>query len=141
MGAPCHCGWSSRSAPTLLGSSKARRRALSWRTTGLPRSSCRRTARATRRPTFARSSPTPSSAAPYVGQVLDEALAIVQAVIVLFTPDDLARLREGLIREDDPPNERELRGQPRPNVLYEAGLAFGRHPDRTVLVELGPLRG
>jgi hypothetical protein len=81
------------------------------------------------------------NAAPYTGEVLDHALEIVQAVVVLFTPDDEARLRADLLLADDGPAERDLRGQPRPNVLYEAGLAMGRHPTRTVLVELGTLRG
>jgi predicted nucleotide-binding protein len=71
------------------------------------------------------------SGAPYTGEVLDRALEIAQAVIVLFTPDDEARLKADLIRDDDSPVEGELRGQPRPNVLFEAGLAFGRHPKRT----------
>lgn len=79
--------------------------------------------------------------APYTGQVLDRALEIVQAVVVLFTSDDQARLHPDLLSAGDTPTERELRGQPRPNVLYEAGLAFGRHPERTILVELGDLRG
>jgi hypothetical protein len=81
------------------------------------------------------------NAAPYTGEVLDRALEIAQAVVVLFTPDDDARLRADLLLADDGPEERDLRGQPRPNVLYEAGLAMGRHPTRTVIVELGTLRG
>jgi predicted nucleotide-binding protein len=81
------------------------------------------------------------SGAPYTGQVLDRALEIVQAVVVLFTPDDEARLHYDLMPSDERVAEGALRGQPRPNVLYEAGLAFGRHPDRTILVELGDLRG
>ena len=81
------------------------------------------------------------NAAPYTGEVLDRALEIVQAVVVLFTADDEARLSESLISDGDGPEEREVRGQPRPNVLYEAGLAMGRHPRRTILVEHGELRG
>lgn len=80
-------------------------------------------------------------ATPYTGEVLDAALASVQAVVVFFTPDDLARLRTELLTASDGPEERQLTGQPRANVLYEAGLAFGRHPERTVLVEYGDLRG
>jgi hypothetical protein len=80
------------------------------------------------------------SGAPYTGEVLDRALEIVQAVVVLFTPDDEARLRADLAGPADIA-EAELRGQPRPNVLFEAGLAIGRHPTRTLLVELGQLRG
>ena len=81
------------------------------------------------------------SGTPYTGQVLDRALEIVQAVVVLFTPDDEARLHRTLMASDEREAESELRGQPRPNVLYEAGLAFGRHPEQTILVELGDLRG
>ncbi len=81
------------------------------------------------------------SGAPYTGQVLDRALEIVQAVVVLFTPDDQARLHPAFPGASDTSTESELRGQPRPNVLYEAGLAFGRHPDRTILIEVGDLRG
>ncbi len=75
---------------------------------------------------------------PYIGQVLDHAFAAAQAVVVLLTPDDIAYLRPEYGAPDDP--EREPKGQARPNVLFEAGMAFGRNPRRTILVELGDLR-
>ncbi len=81
------------------------------------------------------------AATPYTGEVLNRALRDAQAVVVLFTPDDVARLRGDLLGGNDGAEEAELRGQPRPNVLFEAGLAFGMHPERTVLVEHGELRG
>ena len=77
---------------------------------------------------------------PYIGEILDNTMAKVQAVIVLFSPDDEARLRPEFLTRTDGPSERQLRGQPRPNVLFEAGLALGRHPDKTILVEVGKLR-
>lgn len=79
------------------------------------------------------------SGSPYIGQVLDTGFEMAQAVVVLMTPDDVAHLRREYASNDDDP-ELEPKGQARPNVLFEAGMAFGRHPDRTILVELGPLR-
>jgi predicted nucleotide-binding protein len=74
--------------------------------------------------------------APFVGEVLDEGFRIARAVIVLLTGDDVARLREEYVS----PREYELEGrpspQPRANVIFEAGRAFGTHPDNTILVEL-----
>ncbi|MDE2891566.1 MAG: nucleotide-binding protein [Chloroflexota bacterium] len=69
---------------------------------------------------------------PYIGEILDVAFSEAQAIIVLMTPDDEARLL--------PQHETDLSGQARPNVLFEAGMAMGRDPDRTVLVEIGKLR-
>lgn len=80
-------------------------------------------------------------ATPYIGQTLDAAFRTVRGVVVLFTPDDVVRLHPGLQRDNDPREESEWTLQPRPNALFEAGLAFGRQPTRTVLVELGRLRG
>jgi predicted nucleotide-binding protein len=77
---------------------------------------------------------------PYIGDILDNTMAKVQAVVVLFSPDDLAKLRSELLTRSDGASEKQLRGQPRPNVLFEAGLALGRHPGKTILVEVGKLR-
>lgn len=76
-------------------------------------------------------------AAPYVGEILDAALDNAQAIVVVMTPDDEARLRQEHIKDSDNEYERELTPQPRPNVLFEAGLALGRAPNQTVLVEIG----
>jgi predicted nucleotide-binding protein len=77
---------------------------------------------------------------PYVGEILDAGFSEAQALLVLMTPDDEARLIEPYRSLDDPKYESELKGQPRPNVLFEAGMAMGRHPERTVLVEVGKVR-
>jgi hypothetical protein len=70
------------------------------------------------------------SAAPYSGEAVERGFAAAQAVIVLFTPDDVAQLHP------------DLGGdvavlQPRPNVVLEAGMALATHPDRTLLVSIG----
>jgi len=79
-------------------------------------------------------------AAPYIGEILDVAFSKAQAVVVLMTPDDEARLREPYRSPNDPSYESQLTGQARPNVLFEAGMAIGRSPDRTIIIELGTLR-
>lgn len=80
------------------------------------------------------------SASPYVGDAVTLAFKMVQAVVVLLTPDDEARLHPDLHGEQEPEHERNLTGQARPNVLFEAGMALAMHPDRTVLVEIGATR-
>ena len=77
---------------------------------------------------------------PYIGDILDAAFSRAHAIVVLFTPDDEARLRAELRGASEPIHETELSGQARPNVLFEAGMAMGRSEDRTVLVEIGDLR-
>lgn len=78
--------------------------------------------------------------APYIGQVLDAAFTAAQAVVVVSTPDDLAGLRSDLVPSGDPNDEEALQGQARPNVFFEAGMAMGRFPKRTILTECGQLR-
>jgi predicted nucleotide-binding protein len=78
---------------------------------------------------------------PHIDDILDTAMAKVQAVVVLFSPDDEARLKNGFWKHGDGASEKQLRGQPRPNVIFEAGLALGRHPEKTLLVQVGAVRG
>ena len=77
---------------------------------------------------------------PFIGDILDAAFGKAQAVVVLMTPDDVAYLNQRFVSNDDPPYESNPTPQARPNVLFEAGMAMGRYPDRTILVELGSVR-
>lgn len=76
---------------------------------------------------------------PYIGQVLDAALDRAAAIVVIMTPDEIAYLQPQYGHGD---NDAETRpaAQARPNVLFEAGMALGRDPRRTVLVEIGDVR-
>lgn len=85
--------------------------------------------------------PRTGGANPHVDDILDAAMARVQAVVVLFSPDDLAMLKSSLLRKGEKATEGKLQGQPRPNVIFEAGLALGRHPEKTLLVQVGKVRG
>jgi len=59
-----------------------------------------------------------------------------QGIVVIFTPDELAKLRDDLVLSHDKTVERE-RWQPRPNVILEAGMALALDPRRTILLILG----
>jgi len=77
---------------------------------------------------------------PYVGEALDSAFDEAQAVVVLLTGDDEAKLQGKYVGLDDQDHERNLTPQPRPNVIFEAGMAFGRKPEKTILVQIGSIR-
>jgi predicted nucleotide-binding protein/8-oxo-dGTP pyrophosphatase MutT (NUDIX family) len=77
---------------------------------------------------------------PYIGEIVEAAFERAQAIVVLFTPDDEARLRSNLQTTDVPSYERNLIGQPRQNVLFEAGFAIASHPNQTVFVQIGEIR-
>lgn len=78
-------------------------------------------------------------ASPYIGEVLDAAFDHAQAVVVLMTPDEVAYLDH---RWASGPGDEQTNPAPqaRPNVLFEAGMALGRNPDHTLLVEVGSVR-
>ncbi len=71
---------------------------------------------------------------PYVDDVLDDAMGRVQAVIVLLSPDEEAKLKGEFYARTEKRTEGRLGGQPRPNVIFEAGQAMDRHPEKTLLV-------
>ena len=75
-----------------------------------------------------------------VGEVLDRGLDAAHAVVVLLTGDEMAYLRMEFASDHDKPLETTPAPQARPNVLFEAGMAFARYPDRTILVALGHTR-
>ncbi|MBM4032880.1 MAG: hypothetical protein FJ291_13980 [Planctomycetes bacterium] len=78
---------------------------------------------------------------PHPCDVIKAAFDRVGAVLVLLSGDDLACLKPDYVRGDDPDDEKSLTPQARPNVLFEAGFAYSLHNDRTILVQVGKLRG
>ena len=80
------------------------------------------------------------SGSPYIQTVLNQAFVQAQAIIVLLTPDDVAKLNRSLWMKDDPEYEKRLTGQARPNVLLEAGMAIALNREQTIFVEVGELR-
>jgi predicted nucleotide-binding protein len=79
-------------------------------------------------------------ASPYIGEVIDAAFERVQAIVVMLTPDDEAKLKDAFIGKDEEAFEKKLTGQPRQNVLLEAGMALGKYKDTTILVQIGKVR-
>ncbi len=75
--------------------------------------------------------------APQVIDVVDHIFRCAQAAIILLTPDEEAFLKFPF---HDGRSESSPQPQARPNVLFEAGLAFVHQPDRTIFVRLGEHR-
>jgi predicted nucleotide-binding protein len=77
--------------------------------------------------------------APHNFDAVRAAMDVARAVVVVLTAEDRAGLLPDLAGTQDD-EDVALRGQPRQNVILEAGLAMGADRDRTILVELGPIR-
>jgi predicted nucleotide-binding protein len=67
--------------------------------------------------------------------VIVEAMKAAAAIIIILFPDDEARLKEEFAG-----TTQDFEGQPRQNVLLEAGTAFSMDRKRTILVESGSRR-
>jgi predicted nucleotide-binding protein len=78
---------------------------------------------------------------PIVGDVISQAMEKVQGVMILLSPDEEAKIRPKFASQNDKTRGHHLKGfQPRPNVIFEAGLALGAHSDKTILVQVGTVR-
>lgn len=77
---------------------------------------------------------------PFIGAALEKGFSIAQAAVVLLTGEDMARVGKRFLLTDDINDERVLTAQPRSNVLFEAGMAMGKFPDRTILISIGSYR-
>jgi predicted nucleotide-binding protein len=78
---------------------------------------------------------------PHVDDVIHGAMETVQGVMVMFSPDEEARLKTKFCSPRDKKSGLgKLDGQARPNVIFEAGLALGAHSNKTLLVQVGDVR-
>jgi predicted nucleotide-binding protein len=79
-------------------------------------------------------------ASPHNAEVIAAILRKAAGAVVLFCPEEEAFLKREYWRPDDPAEEHRVSEQPRPNVLYEAGMAFAAFPTSTVIVRVGRIR-
>jgi hypothetical protein len=77
------------------------------------------------------------NASPTIEQIIDAGMGACQVIVVLMTPDEWVIVKPEYAESEDEKTKSE---QGRPNVVYEAGLARGKYPDRTVIVEAGASR-
>lgn len=77
---------------------------------------------------------------PYTGDIVVAGMELADVVVILLTPDDIAYVRLEFREVTDGPHELEPTGQARLNVVFEAGMAMARDPNRVVLVEVGQVR-
>lgn len=80
------------------------------------------------------------SSSPTTLEIVQAGLNHAQAIIVIFTPDDEARLKNEFHHPFDGSDEVAVTGQARQNVILEAGMALGIDAKRTVLVRRGKTR-
>lgn len=76
---------------------------------------------------------------PDVDKIIGGQMKSVQGIVVLISPDEQAKLKPKFCDPSNP-SERTLQNQARPNVLFEAGWAFGAYPEKTLLVQVGRTR-
>lgn len=73
--------------------------------------------------------------------IVEAGMDLAAGVLVLFTPDDEARLNPHFQHPTDPEDDRQVTGQARQNVILEAGMAWSRDKSKVVLARLGRVRG
>jgi predicted nucleotide-binding protein len=73
---------------------------------------------------------------PFIGDIVRSGLDKAQGIIALFTPEEFSSLRPEH-RGSHEKAEYLQRWQARPNVIFEAGMAYGLARERTTIVTLG----
>jgi predicted nucleotide-binding protein len=73
---------------------------------------------------------------PTVAEIVERGMDQAQGVIALITADEYAAVRSDFRYAHDQPDDIQ-RWQARPNVIFEAGMAFGRDRKRVIFVLLG----
>src|SRR5262249_44835556 len=71
---------------------------------------------------------------PYVNDAVNIVMEQAQAIVVLLSPDDEAKLKDQFVTKLERSTEGKLRGQARPNVIFETGIALGAYHKKTVMV-------
>jgi predicted nucleotide-binding protein len=71
-----------------------------------------------------------------IAGVVEQGMKLAHGILALFTPDEFSSLRSELRKPSDSGDHVE-RWQARPNVLFEAGMAFGKDRDRVAFVLFG----
>ncbi|MBD3353869.1 MAG: hypothetical protein GF364_20470 [Candidatus Lokiarchaeota archaeon] len=76
---------------------------------------------------------------PMIYEMIASLFDRADCVIILMTPDEKVQLRDKFWNGFDSIIDKDIRFQPRPNVIFEAGLAFGINKKKTILVKWGDI--
>lgn len=77
---------------------------------------------------------------PYVNDAVTKIMEQAQAIVVVLSPDDEAKLKEQFVSKHERQTEGKLRGQARPNVIFETGVAIGTHHRKTIMLRIGDVK-
>jgi len=77
---------------------------------------------------------------PYVNDAVTKIMEQAQAIVVMLSPDDEAKLRPQFMLAHERLTEGKLRGQARSNVIFETGIAIGTHHRKTLIVQVGDVK-
>ncbi len=77
---------------------------------------------------------------PYVNDAVTKIMEQAQAIVIMLSPDDDAKLKDQFVTKQERSTEGKLRGQARPNVIFETGIAIGTHHKKTVMVRVGDVK-
>jgi predicted nucleotide-binding protein len=73
---------------------------------------------------------------PTVAEIVERGMAEAQGIVALFTAEEYSAVKPDYRYAHDKPDDI-IRWQSRPNVIFEAGMAFGKDKKRVVFVLLG----